>query len=66
MMFTILGSGSIVFMEGSSMLWKNTSSGNAIFLAAAFASSSASVFFCPFDVFSCEPFEVVLHPPDGG
>jgi hypothetical protein len=47
MMFTILGSGSTVFIEGSSITWKNTSGGSTAFLAAALASSSAfvSLFF---------------------
>jgi hypothetical protein len=45
MMFTILGSDSTVFMEGTSMVQKNTSSGNDIFLVAALASSSTFVFF---------------------
>jgi hypothetical protein len=44
-MFSILGSGSTAFIEGSSIVCKNTSSGSAVFLAAALASSSASVFF---------------------
>jgi hypothetical protein len=43
--FTILGSGSTVFTEGFVMTWKNTSGGSTAFLAAALASSSASVFF---------------------
>jgi hypothetical protein len=64
MMFTILGSGSIVFIEGPSMVWKNTSSCDVNFLVAALASSSASMLFCPFNILDCEPFEVVLHPPD--
>jgi hypothetical protein len=42
--FTILGSGSTVFTEGF-VTWKNTSGGSTAFLAAALASSSASVFF---------------------
>jgi hypothetical protein len=64
--FTILGSGSTVFMKGPSMVWKNTSGCNAVFLAAALASSSSSVFFCSFDILDCEPLGVILHSPDGG
>jgi hypothetical protein len=63
MMFTILGSDSTVFMEGTSMVQENTSSGNAIFLAAALASSSTFAFFFPFDILNCEPLEIILHPP---
>jgi hypothetical protein len=44
-MFIILGFGSTVFTEESSMVWKNTSGGNVVFLAVALASSSALVFF---------------------
>jgi hypothetical protein len=45
MMFTILGSDSTVLTEGSLMTWKNTSGGSTIFLVAALANSSISVFF---------------------
>jgi hypothetical protein len=44
-MFIILGSGLTVLTEGSSITWKNTSGGSTAFLAAAFASLPASVFF---------------------
>jgi hypothetical protein len=43
--FTILGFGSTVFTEGSSMTWKNTSGGITAFLAAASTNLSASLFF---------------------
>jgi hypothetical protein len=43
--FIIIGSGSAIFMEGSSINWKNTFSGSTAFLDVAFASSSASVFY---------------------
>jgi hypothetical protein len=45
MIFTILGSGLTIFMEGSLMSWKNTSGGNTAFLAVALANSSACSFF---------------------
>jgi hypothetical protein len=45
MIFIILGYGSTVFMEGSSITWKNTSSGSTAFMVPSFASSSTSVFF---------------------
>jgi hypothetical protein len=45
MMFTNLSSDSTIFMERSSMVWKNTSDCNAAFLTTALVSSSASVFF---------------------
>jgi hypothetical protein len=45
MIFTTLSSGSTVFTEGSLITWKNTFGGSIAFLAAALASSSASVFF---------------------
>jgi hypothetical protein len=45
MIFTILASSSTVFMEESSMTWKNTYGGITAFLAAALANSSASSFF---------------------
>jgi hypothetical protein len=44
-MFTILGSGSTVFTEQSSMLCKSTSDYNVAFLATALANSSTSVLF---------------------
>jgi hypothetical protein len=39
-----LGSGSIVFMDASNMICRNTSAGMGVFRAVAFASSSASAF----------------------
>jgi hypothetical protein len=65
-MFTILGSGSTVFMEGFLMVWKNTSGCNADMLVTALDNSSASVFFCPFDILDYESLEIVIHPLDGG
>jgi hypothetical protein len=43
--FTALGSGSTIFTEESSSVWKNTSGGSVVFLATAFTRSSTSVFF---------------------
>jgi hypothetical protein len=43
--FIILGSSLTVFMKGSSITWRNTSGGSTAFLAVAFVSSSASMFF---------------------
>jgi hypothetical protein len=44
-LFTIMGSGSTVFAEGSLITWKNTSGGSTAFLAVALASLSAFVLF---------------------
>jgi hypothetical protein len=68
-MFTIMGSGSTVFMEGSSMVTKNTSGCNNAFQGMYGCNNvfmEGSLFFCPFDILYCESLEIVLHPPDGG
>jgi ascorbate-specific PTS system EIIC-type component UlaA len=55
MIFTIIGFISAIFTEGYSMVWKNTSGGNIVFLTTALPNSSTSMVFCPFDVLDCEP-----------
>jgi hypothetical protein len=63
MILISLGSGSTVFMEASSMTWKNTSIGIGLLRAAAFARSSTCV-FVSFNVLHGETFEVIFQPPD--
>jgi hypothetical protein len=45
MIFARQSSAYMIFMEGSSITWKNTSGGSTAFLAAVLASSSVSMFF---------------------
>jgi hypothetical protein len=40
-----VGSGSTVFTDASSIVWKNTSMGSGVFQAAPFTNSSASAFW---------------------
>jgi hypothetical protein len=44
-MLITLGSDSIVFIDASDMVWKNTSTGRGVLWVVAFASSSASKLF---------------------
>jgi hypothetical protein len=43
-MLITLGSGSIVFIDASDMVYRNMSTGRVVFRAAAFVRSSASMF----------------------